>query len=561
MKPGKQRGIHQVYKPFSDSNLSYICGHMRPLLTRFLILILFSSGFGYAGNNAREYLNKGWQELVKDNDALALQNFAIAYEIAYKDHDILTTADALLNMGICSYGSSSSNGLSYAMQALEEYSKAEKENPGAATEGRYRCLQLISTIYSRQGKYWQAIFISHKVLKGIDPAKDTIGTYGLALSSIGSNYYVVGIKDSSEWYHKKALEQYIATGNSTYIPGGYVKLGNIYLEKKEKDLSRRYFEKAYYIADSTGNRQAMVMSLNSLGDWEILFGNRTNAETCYLKSTNVGMELTDKLFLLSSLKKLTNLYKNSNDDHKALFYSEQIQHIKDSIAGFEREQLVRNLEMQMEVSEKTRQLELVEKEKKYTELKNYFLYVILAITLIASCFMVYYQKRVHNRDKEILKKKEEVQQAIIEQQRLKDIQLSNEIDYKESQLSALTLQMLQKNELLQELKEKLDNGSKDQEISKVVNKGFNQDKDWEDFNLHFESINRNFYAKVREAFPGISPNELKICALIKLNLSIKEMASILNISPDSVKTARYRLRKKLQLNTEDNLTEFIQGIS
>jgi DNA-binding CsgD family transcriptional regulator len=87
-----------------------------------------------------------------------------------------------------------------------------------------------------------------------------------------------------------------------------------------------------------------------------------------------------------------------------------------------------------------------------------------------------------------------------------------------------------------------------------------QDNSWNDFDLYFESINKNFYTRLKQSYPDISTNDLKICALIKLNLSIKEMASILNISPDSVKTARYRLRKKLQLSTEDNLTSFILSV-
>lgn len=70
-------------------------------------------------------------------------------------------------------------------------------------------------------------------------------------------------------------------------------------------------------------------------------------------------------------------------------------------------------------------------------------------------------------------------------------------------------------------------------------------------------MNKNFYTRIKQSFPEIIPNELKICALIKMNLSIKEMAGILNISPDSIKTARDRLRKKQQLDTEDNLTDFI----
>jgi DNA-binding CsgD family transcriptional regulator len=140
--------------------------------------------------------------------------------------------------------------------------------------------------------------------------------------------------------------------------------------------------------------------------------------------------------------------------------------------------------------------------------------------------------------------------------------MSNEIEFRESQLSALTIQMVQKNDLLLLLKEKLDadKNEKDTAISNIINKGLNQDKEWDDFNTHFESINKNFYTRIKQAFPSVSPSELRICALIKMNLSIKEMASILNISPDSVKTARYRLRKKLQLNTEDNLTEFILNL-
>ena len=137
--------------------------------------------------------------------------------------------------------------------------------------------------------------------------------------------------------------------------------------------------------------------------------------------------------------------------------------------------------------------------------------------------------------------------------------MRNDLEYKESQLSALTLQMLQKNELMQELKEKLDGTSSqnNNDLAKILSKGMNHDKEWQNFNTHFESINKNFYDKLKQNYPDISPNDLKICALIKLNLSIKEMAAILNISPDSVKTARYRLRKKLQLNSEDNLTDFI----
>ena len=133
----------------------------------------------------------------------------------------------------------------------------------------------------------------------------------------------------------------------------------------------------------------------------------------------------------------------------------------------------------------------------------------------------------------LLRVKEQLVTVMEEQKKLKEQQMQNELEFKESQLSAMTLQMLQKNELMQEVKERLDkdNGSsKDNPLSKLINKGLNHDKEWADFNTHFESINKNFYTRLKQAYPDISPNDLKICALIKLNLSIKEMAGILNIS-------------------------------
>lgn len=119
--------------------------------------------------------------------------------------------------------------------------------------------------------------------------------------------------------------------------------------------------------------------------------------------------------------------------------------------------------------------------------------------------------------------------------------------------------MLRKNELLQELNEKLEQQSQP-EARQLISRELNREKEWDDFNLYFEGLNKNFFNRLKEAFPEITPNDLRICALIKMNMSIKEMAAIMNISADSVKTARYRLRKKLQLNTEDNLTEFLMKL-
>jgi DNA-binding CsgD family transcriptional regulator len=236
--------------------------------------------------------------------------------------------------------------------------------------------------------------------------------------------------------------------------------------------------------------------------------------------------------------------------------------IKDAFYSFEREQIVKSLEVQFEVAEKDRKLQLISAEKEVSKLTNYLLISLLGLVLVIFTILYFFLKKINKRDKQLLKTKEDLVTLMEEQKRLKELQFQNDIEHKESQLSAITIQMVEKNELLDEIKTIINKKepNTENELKKVVNKYTIQDNNWKDFDHHFESVNKNFYTRLKQKYPEISANDLKICALIKLNLSIKEMASILNISPDSVKTARHRLRKKLQLSTEENLTEFILSV-
>ncbi|MFW2376918.1 MAG: helix-turn-helix transcriptional regulator, partial [Cellulophaga baltica] len=78
-----------------------------------------------------------------------------------------------------------------------------------------------------------------------------------------------------------------------------------------------------------------------------------------------------------------------------------------------------------------------------------------------------------------------------------------------------------------------------------------------EFEARFTAINQSFYKNLKDTYPSLSQTDLKLCALVKLNFSSKEMSSLLGISIESVHTSRYRLRKKLNLERNDNLTEFI----
>lgn len=525
--------------------------------------LLFFCGIAYGNPSDNILLQKGWDALVKDQENEAFSYFFQAYEKAKKENNTHDKAESLLYLGICSFGASSEKGLRYATQSLSEYKKLAATNPQAAKKGRSRCLQLISTIYSRQKKYAQAIALSKNVVSDLEGTNDTEGTLGLAYSSLGTLYEYQKQGDSSAYFFKQALAEFERSNNIAYLPTAYIKMGDLAQKKKQKEPSYQYYSKAMQLADASENKQAQVSCLIALGHWEITFNkNQPQAEIYFQKAKLIAEKLSDKVFEIRSIQALIDLKKQQRQFLEvSQLQDEQIQ-IKDHYYSLEREQIAKNLEVQFEVAEKDRKLELIYKEKEVSRLTNFLLFSLVLILLIVFSFSYFFLKRINKRDKQLLKTKEELFTALEEQKKLKEQQFENDIEHKESQLSAITLQMLQKNELLEEIKSiiRKKDDTTEKQLSRIINSHFTQDQNWNDFDKYFESVNKNFYNKLKQKYPDISSNDLKICALIKLNLSIKEMASILNISPDSVKTARYRLRKKLQLTTEDNLTEFILSV-
>ena len=178
------------------------------------------------------------------------------------------------------------------------------------------------------------------------------------------------------------------------------------------------------------------------------------------------------------------------------------------------------------------------------------------------------QLLVNNR--QLYQSQQELTEASLENARLREEELSLELSFKNKELTSYTMNFIHKNELLDELRKKLEklkervDASLAKELNTVirlVQTNQNIDKDWEDFKRTFENVHHNFFSQLLSGCPELSPTELKLCALIKLNLTPKEVASMMGISLDSVKTSRYRLRKKLELPQEQSLTDFMMGFS
>ncbi|UII24821.1 two component regulator three y domain-containing protein [Fulvivirga maritima] len=174
------------------------------------------------------------------------------------------------------------------------------------------------------------------------------------------------------------------------------------------------------------------------------------------------------------------------------------------------------------------------------------------------------EKELHRKDSEIETITKETADEI---QRLKNENLQKEIENKNKELATSTMHLINKNGFISNIKSNLSGiskRSKNQEVKKElrkiitnIDKNISQDADWEHFSFHFDQVHGDFTNRLKQSYPNLSPQEMKLSAYLRLNLSTKEVAQLLNISVRGVEICRYRLRKKLELERSTNLQEFI----
>jgi len=150
---------------------------------------------------------------------------------------------------------------------------------------------------------------------------------------------------------------------------------------------------------------------------------------------------------------------------------------------------------------------------------------------------------------------------------LKNENLEKELIHKSSDLANSTMAIIRKNEAFQKLKEEIlitDNSIRSAEVHrhvkriiKLIDSHINVDDDWQVFEIHFDRAHVDFFKRLKAEFSTLTPKDLRLCAYLKMNLSSKEIAPLLNISTRSVEVHRYRIRKKIGLNPDQSLAEFM----
>lgn len=334
-----------------------------------------------------------------------------------------------------------------------------------------------------------------------------------AYDNIGWIYSQQDSLDIAEDYYNKALEISKQYGETSLIGLNYRHLGEVYNKKGEYRKALRYMKDALKISEETGTRKKMIGDL---------------------------LEMSKAYAGLGRYKKAYEFHRDYHQLHDEILGEENIERMNELEVKYQTEKKEKELII------KQNEIKLLEERKQKAENERLF-FIITAIGILLFALSVFYGLR------------QKIKRNKIEREKL-----DNDLAFKEKELTTHALHLAHKNEVLLDLKSQLKqlkaenaNPRSYQKVINAINLDINNDNNWEQFRSYFEDVHTDFNSKIMNNYPNVSNNDLRLMSLLKMNLSSKEIANILNISIEGVKKARYRLRKKLDLSTEDSLQELI----
>jgi tetratricopeptide (TPR) repeat protein len=466
-------------------------------------------------------------------------------------------------------------------------------------EGQSLVYLVIGNIYLSQGNFYTALENYQKGLAIADSINfqrplphiyNNIGELNLALDDY----------DHAIENYKKAFEINKKNNDDLGTASSLINIGKVYIVKGEVDTALDYLDKAYNIYDKNSDNLGLQRIFSTKGEIEKIKGNyktalkyffkalgyidklggdyfgpksKLYAENyndigyCYIKLKNYdkakeflfkAKAIAEETGLLEILVKNTNylseMFEMKGDAWAALKYNKLYKAYSDSVAKEQNSERITRLEMQYKFDRLLKQREVEELKYRETQRRKELLYLIIiggAVALLIVLALLLNNQRLKRNNLALLKDK-----------------LTRDLEYKNKELTTNVLYLLKKNEMILNLSNQLKNSrySFKPENRKIID-GIIHDMEqstskdvWKEFELRFQEVHSDFYKKLTEKHPDLSPNELRLSAFLRLNMSTKEISSITFQSYNSIIMARHRLRKKLGISSNENLITFLRQL-
>ena len=321
--------------------------------------------------------------------------------------------------------------------------------------------------------------------------------------------------------------------------------------------------------------ERMVQAALATGDWQCCMGAlRNKAQYLYAKNQLDSAQIyADSVYSASRSKVLkfgqegavcellARIYGDKRLYPQAYRFMARAMDYKDSVARAEAQGNIQRENVRREIVQQTFRLRELDQKAQAARRINWIVGVSLLLVLLLSAVIIYLlRKRTADERTQHEQEKEDL-----------NMQLDHEkekTDAKSRELSSKILMSMSKNEMLTGLSSYVaqaqDDGKMDRavagQIKNRIHDVLKEENDWEQFKIHFEEVHPSFFKKLKELHPGLTDNELRLCAYCKMNIPNKQIAKMLSVQPQSVIVARYRMRCKMNLPKETSLDDYLMNL-
>jgi len=481
-------------------------------------------------------------------------------------------------------------------EALQIYEELEKDRD------YLKALNLSGLIYETRQDYEKALGY---YLSGLQESKLQKDTLNIAFfhNNSANIYNIIGDTTNSIKQIKKAIFLFKAINNQYYYSNALVNLGNSYLDAKKNELAKENLLKAESLQLEIGNHYGLFNNYANLGDLALqeadpnlaieyysksleqfkncdtldpllryerafLFLDFANINSLrldydqsifyYRKVMQEGKEQNSLSLISHAYKGLSICYNKMEKIDSAYHYLELSQPVHDSLIKETYNEKIDKINYDFQLEQEKRLLgnerDSVIADRTNQRLTFFIVIGGLVIALIVLIFIGYYQKS-------------KLRQSQLRQKNLElgknKIQL--DLDYKNKELTTSVLHLIERNEFINQLSEKLQVNDENMETGTILELVKEIERNtsgnlWGEFEKTYMEVHKDFHVALTSRYRHLTVNDRKLCAFILMNMSSKEISSITYQSPQSIKIARYRLRKKLGLSRSDNLSAFLNQL-
>jgi len=379
----------------------------------------------------------------------------------------------------------------------------------------------------------------------------------------------------ANYYYQEALKTFRKIQDSVQIVATYINMSNACRKNKDIKQASSFLTQALVLSEIMNNQRLYGSAMFNRGALFFDEGDIKNAKEYVDKGLAIFRKIGLRGGEMSALETLSDIYAKTGDYKRSMEYYKEFITTQNSILNGNTRKQIADLQWKYNIQKKDLETKILEEKYKVKQKQTLFLIIsfglfVVFVILIGLLIRLAYKnlkKSVRLKEMENL----HLNEKLITDQKinhLENLRLMAELEAKYKELTTTSLQLISKNEILvnisvlnEEYYRKDTIGQEPYNLLKqLLKESLNQDKDWAYFKEMFEKVHQNFFKDIKKRCPDLTENELRICAYLKINLRNKEIAKMLNILPESVKTTRYHIRKKLMIDKDITLEDFIRSI-